>query len=120
MKSPILFVLLGVLALPSTASAAEQSLSLTEAIRHAAAGNVALRRERITVEIVDANLLAARGAFDFQVNGSVIFSRATQPPLTAEDLSSGFTNDLGFDIGLQRNLETGGSFRFSLQNDAIT
>jgi outer membrane protein len=96
-----------------------EQLGLVQALQRAVAGNIDLQRDRVTIELADANLLTARGAFDFLITGAVNFQRATQPPLTASDIASGYTNDLGFDLGMTRNLETGGSLRLSLQNDAL-
>jgi outer membrane protein len=114
------FALLLVLA-PDVAPAQSnpEPLSLMQTLQRAVGGNVDLQRDRVTIELADANLLAARGQFDFLVTGALNFQRTTTPPLTASDIASGYTNDLGFDVGLQRNLETGGSLRLSLQNDAI-
>jgi outer membrane protein TolC len=110
-------ITLGQTAAPSTAP--DEQLSLSQALQRAVAGNTDLRRERVTIQIADANLLAARGVFDFLLTTDVNFQRTTQPPLTAEDIASGYNNDVGFDLSLSRNLETGGSVRLQLQNDAI-
>jgi outer membrane protein TolC len=96
-----------------------EPMTLMQALQRAVAGNVDLRRDRVTIEIADANLLAARGQFDFLLTGALNFQRTTQPPLTAQDIASGYTNDLGLDLGVTRQLESGGSLRLSLQNDAI-
>src|SRR4051812_26234438 len=104
---------------PPPAAPAGEPLSMIQALQRAVAGNVDLRRDRVSIEIADANLLTARGQFDFLLTGALNFQRSTQPPLTASDIASGYTNDVGLDIGVARNLETGGSLRLSLQNDAI-
>jgi outer membrane protein len=104
---------------PAPAAPAGEPLSMMQALQRAVAGNLDLQRDRVSIQIADANLLAARGQFDFLVTGALNFQRSTQPPLTASDIASGYTNDVGLDIGLARNLETGGSLRLSLQNDAI-
>jgi outer membrane protein TolC len=90
-----------------------------QALQRAVSGNVELQRERVNILQADAALLTARGLFDFQLTSTLSFSRATTPPLTAEDIASGYTNDLGLDVGVNRQLETGGQLRFSLQNDAF-
>src|SRR5262249_43953538 len=90
-----------------------------QALERAIAGNVELQRERVNVLQTDAAILTAQGLFDFQFTGALSFSRATTPPLSAGDVASGYTNDLGVDIGLSRNLESGGQLRFSLQNDVF-
>jgi outer membrane protein TolC len=113
------FLLLALLVLASpTAHAAEQPLTLVQAIERAVAGNVDLQRERITIETADAQLESARGAFDFRLTTDLTFSRRTTPPITAEDLQGGFTNNLTLDLGLARALETGGSVRLGLRTNA--
>jgi len=107
------------LAPPAAAVPLEEPLTLTQALQRAVAGNVDLRRERVTIQIFDANLLAARGAFDFVFNANLDFRRATQPPLSAEDIASGYTNTLGLDFGLSRALETGGQVRFNITTDTV-
>jgi outer membrane protein len=106
---------------PQAVSAAppEEPLSLAQALQKAAAGNLDLRKERINIEIAGATLLAARGRFDFVFSGALNFRRTTQPSLTAEDIVGGYTNDLGVDVGISRQLETGGNLRLSLQTDAF-
>jgi outer membrane protein len=106
--------------LPSPPAPPEEPLSLNQALQRAVSGNVDLQRERVTIQIADANLLTARGLFDFVLGVDLNFQRTTQPPLTAEDIASGYNNDLGFDLSLSRNLESGGSVRLGIQNDAIT
>jgi outer membrane protein TolC len=104
---------------PAAVASTGEQLSLVQALQRAVTGNLDLQRDRVSIEIADANLLASRGQFDFLVTGALNFQRSTTPPLTAQDIASGYNNDIGFDIGLTRNLETGGSLKLSLQNDAI-
>jgi outer membrane protein len=122
LRIPLLAVAF-LLALPALdelrAAPGEEPLTLIQALQKAVAGNVDLRRERVNIEIADASILAARGQFDFNLTAGLNFQRSTQPPLTAQDISSGFTNDLTFSVGAVRNLESGGLVRLSLQNDAI-
>src|SRR6188472_1387296 len=94
---------------PAAVSSTGDQLSLVQALQRAVAGNLDLQRDRVTIELADANLLAARGQFDFNLTGALNFQRSTQPPLTASDIASGYTNDIGFDLGVTRNLETGGT-----------
>ena len=47
------------------ARAAEQPLTLTQAIEQAVGSNADLRRERIAIDVADAQLEAARGAVRF-------------------------------------------------------
>jgi outer membrane protein TolC len=102
--------------LPSRPAHAQETLTLMQAIERAATGNVELRRERIAVLTTEANILAAQGLFDFRLTGDLTFQRRTTPPLTDADLQGGFQNTLISDIGLVRNLETGGSVRIGFRN----
>jgi outer membrane protein len=108
--------LLAAAAAGSAATAAERPLSLRQAIDRALAGNADLRRERIAIEVSDAQLYVAAGAFDFRLTSDLTFSRQTTPPLTAEDLQGGFTNELSLDLGLARRLETGGAVSVGFNN----
>jgi outer membrane protein TolC len=104
---------------PPKSPTSEEPLTLTQALERAIAGNVDLRKERVNILIADANALAARGQFDFLVTAALNFQRSTQPALTATDISAGFTNDLAFNVGIMRPLESGGQIRLQVQNDAI-
>jgi outer membrane protein len=104
---------------PSHAEPPPESISLEQALGKAIAGNVNLIKERVNIEAADANILATRGQFDFQLLAGLNFQRATQPPLTAQDISSGFTNTLALTLGVNRQLETGGRLSFSAETDAI-
>jgi outer membrane protein len=96
------------LAFTVPARAAEQPLSLMQAIQQAVSNNADLRRERIAIDVADAQLESARGAFDFQLTSNLTFSRRTTPPLNSQDVQGGFTSNLVLDVGLARLLETGG------------
>jgi outer membrane protein len=117
MSKKALFVLLALgpplFAAPIHAVAAEEPLSLTQALQRAVAANVELRKERIAFEIAGAGLMAAQGAFDFVLGANLNFSRTTQPPLTAEDISGGHDSTLALGLNLTRPLESGGLVRLS-------
>jgi outer membrane protein TolC len=105
-------------AAPQTLPATEP-ISLMQALQRAVAGNIDLQRDRVAIQIADANLLAARGQFDFVLTSALTFQRSTEPALSAQDIVGGYTNTIGFDLGITRQLETGGSVRLLLENDAI-
>jgi len=105
---------------PPAPPVAQDPLTLLQALQRAVAGNVDLRKEQVNIQIADAGILAARGQFDFVLNGALNFQRSTQPALSATDIASGFTEDLGFDLAISRNLESGGGLRLSLENDRFT
>jgi outer membrane protein len=98
------------------ARAAEQPLTLMQAIEMAVNANPDLRRERITIDVADAQVEAARGAFDFVLSSGLVFSRRTTPPLNSQDVQGGFTNNLTLDLGLARALETGGGVSLAVRN----
>jgi outer membrane protein len=95
-------------AAPAPARAAEQPLTLMQAIEQAVAANPDLRRQRIAIDVADAQLESARGAFDFLLSSDLTFSRRTTPPISSQDVQGGFNNNLLLDLGLARQLETGG------------
>jgi outer membrane protein TolC len=106
----------------ATASAAPQApsqpLTLQQAIERAITGNADLRRERIAIDVSEAQLEAARGAFDFRLSSDATFSRRTTPPISAQDLQGGASNNLTFDLGLNRPLETGGGVSLNARTSA--
>jgi outer membrane protein TolC len=105
-----------VLTVPA-ARAAEQPLSLMRAIERAVATNPDLRRERIAIDVAEAQLEAARGAFDFQLTSNLIYSRRTTPPINSQDVQGGFQSNLSLDLGLARQLETGGGVSLGFANN---
>ncbi len=96
--------------------AAEQPLTLMQAIQQAIVSNPDLRRDRIAVDVSEAQLEAARGAFDFQLTSGLVFSRRTTPPISSQDVQGGFNNNLLLDLGLARQLETGGGVSLGFRN----
>lgn len=112
------FVVLASLTFFALPLRAEEPLSLQQAIEQAVRGNPDLRRQRILVETEDAQILQARGAFDFRLTADASRSRSTTPPLTSEDLQGGFTNTTTYDLGLVRALETGGNVSLGLRDSA--
>jgi outer membrane protein TolC len=88
-----------------------------QAIQRAAVGNLELQRERILIETSEATLLAARGVFDFRLVGDLAFQRTTTPPLTAEDIAGGFRDTITANLGVVRQLETGGNLRVDLRTN---
>ncbi len=96
-------------------AAADEPLTLTQALQKAATGNVELRRQRILIQSAEAQFEGSAGTFDFRLSGDLTFSRRTTPPLSAADFSGGFTNTIGGNLNLSRLLETGGNVRLSLQ-----
>jgi outer membrane protein len=100
------------------AAAGEEPLTLLQALERAVAGNVDLRKERVNIQIADANVTTARGQFDFLLSSGLNYERTTQPSLSAEDIASGDSSTVTFNLGVARNLESGGLVRLSLVTDA--
>jgi len=98
------------------AAAPNDGLTLTEALRRAAHGNVDLQRERIAIDVSTANVLAAQGAFDFVLSGDATFSRTLPPPVRPTDVPTGSSTGLVTDLQLLRPLESGGQLSLSAQN----
>jgi outer membrane protein len=119
-KASCFFLLSSFVALASRpVVAADEPLTLLQALQRAVAGNVDLRKERVAMEIADANLVAAQGAFDFVLGSDLTFRRTTTPPLTAQDIASGYSSTLSLGLNLSRPLETGGGLRLSAQADRV-
>jgi outer membrane protein TolC len=104
-------------AAPATAPAGEP-VNLQDALARAVQGNIELQRERLVLLQVDAQLDAAQGQFDFRFSSDLTFRRTVFPPLTAEDLNSGYRNNLALSLGLVRPLETGGRVSLGINNSA--
>lgn len=104
---------------PAAAPAAPtQPLTLQQAIERSLTGNADLRRERIAIDVADAQLESSRGVFDFRLSTDATFSRRTTPPISAQDLQSGASNTLLLDVGMQRALETGGAVSLTARTSA--
>jgi outer membrane protein len=95
--------------LAGPAAAADEPLSLNQAIERAVAGNPDLRRERISIETADARLESALGFFDVNLTGDLTYSRNTRPSLGVQDIQAGSTDRFNLNLGVERNLESGGN-----------
>jgi outer membrane protein len=102
--------------IPQPAHAAGEPLTLNRAIERAVAGNPDLRRERVNIETAAGRLESARGFFDLNLTSDFIASSKKTPSLTTRDLQGGASNALELDIGVQRQLETGGNISLSISN----
>ena len=103
-------------AAPGAAHAAEEPLSLNKAIERAVAGNPDLRRERITIETADARVESALGFFDVNLTANFDYARKKTPSLTARDPQGGASTTLSLDLGIQRQLESGGNVSLLFSN----
>jgi outer membrane protein TolC len=98
----------------STGRGPEEPLTLNKAIERAVAGNPDLRRERIAIEVADGRLESARGFFDVNITADPTYSRSTRPSLGPTDLQAGSTDRFNLNLGIERNLESGGNIALGL------
>ncbi len=108
---------LGVLLVCGAARA--ESLSLREALRRAVGGNRDLLKARVAVQIAQAQVTAAQGHFDLISKGGLSYGREVTPALSDQDAVGGATRTLDWNLGLSRNLETGGSLALSLDTSRV-
>jgi outer membrane protein len=107
--------LLGLCALaPSALFAADEPLTLKGAIERAVGGNADLRRERIAIDSADGRLESALGFFDINLSTDLTYLRSTRPAAGLSDLQAGTTDRFSLNLGLERNLESGGNISLGL------
>jgi outer membrane protein TolC len=94
------------------ATAGAEPLDARTAVALAVRGNVDLARERVEIQISRANLLSAQGRFDVVLEGDAAFSQQITPAVSANDIASGVSNTFSLNLGVSRQLETGGNLRF--------
>jgi outer membrane protein TolC len=94
------------------ARASGEALSLLQALQHAARSNPELRKERIAVEISQAQVMASRGEFDLALG--ITGSMAHNPESTTSNTDGLPPRALQFGASLSRKLETGGALAAQL------
>lgn len=94
-----------------------EPLSLSDALREAAENNPQLDAVRIDVDIAEAAVLEALGAFDLTVTANTSFSVAETPQRGSQVAFVRGTRSRGAGVGLERKLETGGTVSLSLQTE---
>jgi outer membrane protein TolC len=104
--------------LASSAVADEaKPISLMQTVERALAGNADLRRERVAVARADASEIAAEGQFDVLLDSELGTKREVTPPLctslSCQDLAASKSTTASFELGLSRNLESGGTLKLS-------
>ena len=88
---------------PRAAQAPRRPLSLQQAIERAVGGNADLRRERIAIDVADGPAGSRPRGLRLPARAPMpTFSRRTTPPLSAQDLQGGSTNNLVLRPGLSR------------------
>jgi outer membrane protein TolC len=102
-------------ALSPTGAPEPAPLALREAIARAAAGNIQLLKQNVTLRTTRGNVVAALGQFDFVLGADGTVSRNVNPPLANTDPQAGSNLSGVFDLSLSRALETGGNLALALQ-----
>lgn len=92
-----------------------ETLSLSEALREAAQNNPELDSVQLDVEIAEAAVLEALGAFDLTLTASTFFAVEETPQRGSQVTFQRGTRSRGLSVGLERKLETGGTVSLSLQ-----
>lgn len=111
------WVALGLLLVCSPARG--ESLSLRAALGRAVEGNRDLQKARVAVQVTEAQLTAAEGRFDVLSKGGARTGREVTPALSVDDANGGATRTLDLNVGLFRNLETGGTVSLTVDTARI-
>lgn len=104
---------------PASSAVADdaKSISLMQTVERALAGNADLRRERVAVARAAASQLAAEGQFDVLFDLDLGTKHEVTPPVplcpSCADLNAGTTTTNSLELGLSRNLETGGTLKLT-------
>jgi outer membrane protein TolC len=118
---PIVLACAGILlAGPSAAEPAPESLTLRQAIARAVDGNIDLRKQNVALRVAAANVLAAEGLFDVTLNGDASLNHNVVPPLREGDNTAGSATSPVFNLAVSRLLETGGKLSLALQGRRTT
>lgn len=91
-----------------------EPLSLADVLREAAENNPQLESAELDVEIAEASILEALGAFDLTVTANANFSVQEQPQRGSQFAFQRGTRSGGFGFGFERRLETGGQISLTL------
>nr|WP_255216422.1 TolC family protein [Pseudenhygromyxa sp. WMMC2535] len=89
---------------------ATEDLQLSEVLQLALDENIELQNKLVAVEISEANVLAATGAFDVQLTAGLEASLQKSTPRGSVYVFSTGSRSLSGYLGVSRQLETGGSF----------
>ena len=119
LRAELAFACVGIMAtsMADRVASAEDmaSISVNQAIERALAGNVDLRRERVSVASAAARQLAAAGQFDVRVQAALDEKRESAPLLSCAPLCQDmtFVRSTGLVLGVARSLESGGDLRIA-------
>lgn len=101
------------------AQASPENITRSEAVRRALAGNLELRDQGVRVRQARARIVASQGKFDLRLTTEFGFQQQRIPPVTGTSLDAGRRDDYYARLGLNRELETGGSLELSLQSSLV-
>ncbi|MES1210168.1 MAG: TolC family protein, partial [Pseudomonadota bacterium] len=97
-------------------------LALTDVLTRAATDNPDLLRERVAIDIANANVRIAEGSFDFTLTGDGTFARRVNPAIPGStgtgSLTAGLAETFTANLGLTRALESGGRVSIGAQEIA--
>jgi outer membrane protein TolC len=91
-----------------------ESLQLSEVLQLALRDNIDLHNNAIDVEITEANVLVALGAFDVIITSGITGQVAKTPQRGSQFTFSTGNRQIGAFAGFQRKLETGGTISLRL------
>jgi len=90
-----------------------EAIALSDALQHAAKHNLALASVALDVEISEARVLAALGAFDVMITANLTGSISETPQRGSQFAFALGQRTVGGGVGFRRALETGGSIALS-------
>lgn len=94
---------------------ASEDLELADVLKLAVTDNMDLRINAVDVEISEAQVLAALGAYDVFINAGVNGSLTESPQRGSQFQFSRGSRTVGANVGVQRKFQTGGTLSFDLQ-----
>ena len=92
-----------------------EKLQLSEVLQVAIDENITLRSKLVAVEVSEAQILAASGAFDVTITAGIAASKQVSKPRGSAFIFATGSRFISSYLGVARNLETGG--RLSLRLD---
>jgi outer membrane protein TolC len=85
-----------------------EQLQLSEVLQVAIDENIDLRIRLVAVEITEAQILAATGAYDVTITAGLTVAKAVTAPRGSQIIFSTGSRSVAADFGVTRKLETGG------------
>lgn len=91
-----------------------EELELSGVLKLAVEGNIDLASNAVDIEISEANVLAANGAYDLFINAGISGSITESPQRGSQFQFSRGSRQIGANFGLQQKFITGGSIQFGV------